>query len=81
MLCPPFPPAPPHSSIPADPLEPADPDEPPKRDESTLEIEADVDPPGDDPEMLAPVVANLGTRVVYPHTNMKGHVRVHANIR
>ena len=87
---PPFPPA--HSSIPADPLEPADPDEAPKHDESTLEIEADIDPPGADPEMIAlflftvpvllmPVVAVLGTKVVYPHANTDGHVRVRANIQ
>ena len=61
-------------------------------DESTLEIEADVDPPGADPEMmalvpftvpvpLAPVEAGLGTKVVYPHANTNGHVRVRANIR
>ena len=61
-------------------------------DESTFEIEAEVDPLGADPEMmalfpftlpvpLAPVQAGLGTKVVYPHANTNGHVRVRASIR
>jgi len=81
-----------HLASPADPLELLDPDERLERDKSALEIEAGVDLPGADPETmtlfpftvpvpLAPVVAGLGTKVVYLHANTNGRVRVRANIR
>lgn len=74
------------SSILTDPLRPAGPDDRPEHDESTLDIEEDIDvevPPGADPEILAlfsftfqvpliPRAAGLGAKVVYPHANANG---------
>ena len=80
------------SSILTDPLEPADPDDRPEHDESTLDIEVDIDvevPPGTDPEILAvfsftfqvplaPHATGLGAKVVYP---MRMRTGVHTHIQ